>query len=846
MLNKKTALWATTALVALLSAGAAAAQSTASQRIEEATSVEEVVVTGARGPRAIEGVVVAETAPKARTSITQEYLATQPAGQTIFQSLNQTPGLNFTNNDPYGASGGNIRLRGQDGNRVALLWDGIPLNDTGNYATFTNQLLDPEIVSQVNVNTGTSDVDAPSPAAVGGTVNFTTLRPENEFGGWVQPSVGSFDFRRVIARVDSGEVGPFGTAGFVSGSYQQYDKFRGPGELERKQGNAYLFQEFRDSDFVGVGFHYNENRNNQYRALNLAQFDQSGGSLDNDYTCTRVTPVNGTAQNESTQNTVVSSQRVTVNNTSCTNYYELRNNPSNTGNIRGQSSFALGEQFTLTFDPYFQYTLANGGGFTVVSEREDRLDLNTTNNANITNAAGCAAVSASGVDLNGDGDGCDNVTLYTPNNTNTRRYGFTTSLLYSLTDEHQFRVAYTVDYGRHRQTAENGFVTANGGPEDVFAGKDGYGRRVRGTDGSFLRGRDRFSIASLQQIAAQYRGNLLDDRLILDIGVRAPFFTRDLNQYCYTADAIAGPLVGGFNPYCTTQTPIAQANGAVRFGTSTTDYIRPFATTFEYDAVLPNVGASYEIADGHRIFASFAEGFAAPRTDNLYSAALNTTTGQTVFLDVEPETSTNYDLGYRYSAPGVVVYATIFHNKFENRIQSSFDPDLGFSVDRNVGAVEFTGFDGQIGFDPTEQITVSAFLSYLNAELKDDLVGTTAGSLILTAGKKLVEVPEWTTGGRVEVRPVEGLDLGLQVKFVDSRFTNDLNTEQVEEYILWDFDARYDLGRFGFEDTFIQLNVSNLFNEKYIGSINSQGGSGLATGQVGAPLTVQASLRFGF
>jgi hypothetical protein len=56
--------------------------------------------------------------------------------------------------------------------------------------------------------------------------------------------------------------------------------------------------------------------------------------------------------------------------------------------------------------------------------------------------------------------------------------------------------------------------------------------------------------------------------------------------------------LGGFNVRCTTETPIPQANGTVRFaGQGTTDFIRPYELDFEYEAVLPNVGASYEFID---------------------------------------------------------------------------------------------------------------------------------------------------------------------------------------------------------------------------------------------------------
>jgi iron complex outermembrane receptor protein len=51
--------------------------------------------------------------------------------------------VNFTQSDAYGSAGGNIRIRGFEGNRISLTFDGLPLNDTGNYAIFSNQQLDP-------------------------------------------------------------------------------------------------------------------------------------------------------------------------------------------------------------------------------------------------------------------------------------------------------------------------------------------------------------------------------------------------------------------------------------------------------------------------------------------------------------------------------------------------------------------------------------------------------------------------------------------------------------------------------------------------------------------------------
>ena len=102
MMNRKRVFWATTALfTGLMAAGAASAQSTGTEATE-ATALGEVVVTGTRGPRNIDGLAVAETVAKTRNTVNQEFIATQTPGQTILQTLNLTPGLSFTNADPYG------------------------------------------------------------------------------------------------------------------------------------------------------------------------------------------------------------------------------------------------------------------------------------------------------------------------------------------------------------------------------------------------------------------------------------------------------------------------------------------------------------------------------------------------------------------------------------------------------------------------------------------------------------------------------------------------------------------------------------------------------------------------
>jgi hypothetical protein len=210
----------------------AAAQSTGTQALE---SIETVTVTGINTSI---GMMQPITVPKERSSINQDFINTQMAGQTVFESLNNIPGFNFTNNDPYGNSGGDVRLHGFDGARISFTWDGMPLNDTGNYALYTNQVADSEILSLATVNQGTTDVDSPSAAATGGVIAIRTTKPRDEFKAMGDFSYGSFNQERAFGRVDSGAFGPWNTLGFLTLSYDHYDKFKGPGYLQKRQING--------------------------------------------------------------------------------------------------------------------------------------------------------------------------------------------------------------------------------------------------------------------------------------------------------------------------------------------------------------------------------------------------------------------------------------------------------------------------------------------------------------------------------------------------------------------------------------------------------------------------------
>jgi len=829
--------------IGLATALPAHAQSTGSTDVEEA-----IVVTGTRGDVTVGGIKSPET-PKAKAVLTQELIARQNPGKAIFDTINIVPGVNFTSTDPYGAAGGNLRIRGFDGARVSATWDGVQVNDSGNYSLYTNQQLDSELIDQVNINFGATDVDSPTASAAGGTVNYRTREPKESLGAELNYSHGDFNYNRVFAALDTGVFTPFGTRAFIAASNTRYDQFRGPGGIRKQQLNARIYQPIgSNGDFVSLAGHYNENRNNFYRRVGISDMRTLLGSttIPANSAITPETPLDlGTLTQEqldtlynfnsdafcrlSTPGAGQQDDR-----SKCGSYYNTSINPSNTANARFNSRFTLSDRLTATVDASYQYVLANGGGTSVFAES----DANATQSG-VYNRQGnrLGAGVATGVDLNGDGDMSDYVRLLFPSNTRTHRISATASLRYEVAPGQTLRAAYTYDRARHRQTGEATLLDQSGNPLSVFSGIDGEGTSLRDAAGNLLEKRNRLSFAILHQVAGEYVGKFLDNALTIQLGVRAPFFKRNLTNNCWT-------IPGSSNDaYCTSESAAAVA---AKFPT----YAAPYANrTVSYNTVLPNAGFVYKFTPAISVFGNFSQGFSAPRTDNLYAfdgVKIKPT------IDVKPERTNSFDLGMRYTSGIVQAQASGWYISYKNRIISSqvqLEDGSSLNTDRNVGRVRSYGFDASLAVRPVKMLSLYGFASYTNAKLRDNVVDPADPNKIVspTAGKYVVETPKWQVGGRVQV-DYDPVSIGAQVKYVGDRYLTDINDVIAPSYTTVDLDARFDLGKVTDKGgVYLQLNVINLFNKTYLGNLTTNTAvSNNPQVEFGAPRTIIGSIHFAF
>jgi len=863
---------------------------------------------------------------KTREQLNAEFIQRQTPGQTINEVINQLPGVSFTNNDPFGSAGGSLIIRGFDNSRIAETFDGMPLNDTGNYAIFSNQMLDSELISQVNVSLGSTDVDTPSAAASGSTLAYQSRLPFEHFGLRLLGSYGWFhdgDYFRTFGVLDTGNFTPWDTRAWFAASMATNDNVYGHrGIIYKQQYNGRLYQPIgTNGDFISLAVHYNQNRNNFFGSLPLRQDTIQcqpvpGQTVNQVATCTapRVVgvdstnryPLNGDERDYTVArcqtNQVARPGIADVANT-CGSAFEERLNPSDTGNVRMQSRFTLAEGLVLTVDPSFQWVKANGGG-TVVAQ-EGLRDVNPAGGTATANQCVSATPPANtscqvgylagipffGRDLNGDGDRLDTVRVLAPSTTRTHHWGLSASLRWDITPTQTVRVSYSLDRGWHRQTGETGFLQPNGEPFDAFPNLN----PIVAVNGDILQKRDRVSIALLQQVAGEYRGEFLDGRLTVNLGLRSPFFSRDLNNHCATSSASGfvecfGTNTAGLASYLATNT--------VNIGNNT--FVPPQGPQerkFHYNPLLPNAGLIYDIAPHTSIFANYSRGVQVPSTDNLYNNFFFPTTTPNAYP--RPETTDNFDLGVRYRSRQIMAQLSGWYTIFHNRLASAYDPVLDTTVFRNLGTVNKYGIDGSISYQVTPQVQFYVYGSYLWSRIQANVVAgectatvsasCPAGSvgtqiLAQTAGRRESGAPVYTFGARVQAQ-VGPLELIGEAKRTGPRYVNDENLPlrlcttasggngytnvvdcpgaalatptavlyqvypaRLPAYTVVNIGARLPLGFAGLnDDTYFQFNVTNLFDKFYVGNASSQLlNTSVPFVQIGAPRAFIATLNVAF
>jgi len=190
-------------LLSLCALGAAAATADADSTEAPEYQDDSVVVTASRYDTDVH---------LSHTNITSEQLKTLRTAVDVPMMLQDIPGVHSYSDAASGLGYSYLKIRGFDQRRIAVLVNGIPLNDPESHEVYWVDLPDflssvEDVQVQRGIANGVSGV-----TAIGGAVNLVTDELSDEAGGTASIETGSWGTNRRMLKYQTGDLG----GGFAS------------------------------------------------------------------------------------------------------------------------------------------------------------------------------------------------------------------------------------------------------------------------------------------------------------------------------------------------------------------------------------------------------------------------------------------------------------------------------------------------------------------------------------------------------------------------------------------------------------------------------------------------------
>nr|WP_295074869.1 TonB-dependent receptor [uncultured Roseateles sp.] len=766
-LSLAVALLAGVPAMAQQSSGNAAASDDAAPRAkEDSVRLGTITIVG-EGNKLGAGLMLNEDTVKGRSTITKASTEKDLASGNPFQALALLPGINTFSHDATGLYGGGLTIRGFGSDQLGFTINGVPVNDSGNFAVYPQEYVDQENLCTQSVAQGAPEVESPHAGATGGSVSINTCDPENARRVRVAQSLGGLGFTRTFVRFDSGRFADDKLKVFLSYSHTQADKWKGEGNAKKDHIDAAFRWDLGNENVILGSVLYNRAINNNFLAPTLKQLNDNGYKWDFSSTFVpgHVKGVNGVRDEEVGPSPA---------------FYKLSVNPFENAIYSVSGSFKLAEATYLKVQPYLWTGFGNGGTQQTLMSESGFLNPTT-------------GKLDGRVDLNGDGDTLDEIYKDAKGNnkggiivarasvTKTSRPGITAELNKTM-GAHQLRAGVWYEKADHRQTQPAVKVDADGNPNDVWL----QNGQILRPDGSTYQGRDWDTKSTAYQAYVSDNISFMDDRGLLSLGLRAPSVTRDVTNFANET------------------TPAA------------------YNLKKTYKDVLPQIGARFMIDAKQQVFINVAKNFRAPPNFAFTGSnvKLNTATGVVDLIsETKAETAIMTDLGYRLQNRDFSLSATFFNAAFKDRQANAYDSSTLTSTYTNAGRVNTRGLEFEGG---TSQFlggfTAYASLTLQKSEMLDNLtvVGTDKKPLTLeTKGKQFTLTPERMVGASLQyaVGPVYAR---VKVKYTGSQYATLMNDEAAPGYTVADLAAGYNFGKIGpASNAQLRFNVANLFDSQY-------------------------------
>ncbi len=253
------------------------------------------------------------------------------------------------------------------------------------------------------------------------------------------------------------------------------------------------------------------------------------------------------------------------------------------------------------------------------------------------------------------------------------------------------------------------------------------------------------------------------------------------------------------------------------------DYIQDNPISDEnWGAVSPRISGRYFFTDAFSAYTSYARGFRAPELDDMCRTGWQYVGPKIANPNLEPETIDTFEVGSDWQAfKNIKLAASAFYSIGKDFLyyvdtgipiaEGGYWATRNYQIKQNVGEVEIFGFELDLRYNLTEDVSFYANYTYSETEITDYDKPDFSGAVDLE-GKELRNSPQniVNVGAQCLNRWVNA---NINLLWKDEQYMDDANTENetADDYALVDLKFWRDIGK----DFTASLAIENVFDNEH-------------------------------
>lgn len=271
-----------------------------------------------------------------------------------------------------------------------------------------------------------------------------------------------------------------------------------------------------------------------------------------------------------------------------------------------------------------------------------------------------------------------------------------------------------------------------------------------------------------------------------------------------------------------------------------------------YGIFLPNLGAVHYFDDYSSLKLSYGRNYNTPNysfggtmISYFNKPNIDEQLIQTMWADLKPEESDNFDVSYLYKSRKFNFESTLFYSLVKNVGGNFYDPTLNLTVQQNTAEARSYGLELAAGYKFTDNFQTNASLTYTEYGFTSD-INAASGTVIRAKGNQLPDIPNFIANISADYT-LGGYTLSPTVRYLGKRYVDVQNEYSLDPHYLVDISLSKEFALDERQRLAFSLSVTNLLGEEYISTISTSETNVAEVGPtyiVGAPRTLFASIQY--